>query len=220
METDHVCNSIVLDSTHCISQLCLICGQIGSDKSVLRTGPYGHKHPYSVPYTLLFETQRNKPIKFLELGVFRGLSLCCWREYFPKAALYGYDIDEDSLQKIPKLPKTTIRNVDVSKRDSLINALTLDTKDGELFDVILDDADHTVESQTLLIHNALPFLKSGGLLIIEDILRGQAETDYESAIRYVIENDLISFYTFIICDHKDRYSPGFDNDKVLVMVRK
>ena len=217
---DHVCNSIVIDSTHCISQLCLICGQIGSDKSVLRTGKDGHRHPYSVPYTLLLETLRNKPIKFLELGVYRGLSLCCWREYFPKANLYGYDIDEDSLQRIPKLPKTTIRNVDVSKKTSLVEALTLDTADGELFDVILDDADHNVGSQILLIQNALPFLKSGGLLIIEDILRGQAETDHESAIRYAIENDLISFYTFIICDHKERYSPGWDNDKVLVMVRK
>ena len=217
---DHVCNSIVIDSTHCISQLCLICGQIGSDKSVLRTGKDGHRHPYSVPYTLLLETLRNKPIKFLELGVYRGLSLCCWREYFPKANLYGYDIDEDSLQRIPKLPKTTIRNVDVSKKTSLVEALTLDTADGELFDVILDDADHNVGSQILLIQNALPFLKSGGLLIIEDILRSQAETDHESAIRYAIENDLISFYTFIICDHKERYSPGWDNDKVLVMVRK
>lgn len=217
---DHVCNSIVIDSTHCISQLCLICGQIGSDKSVLRTGKDGHRHPYSVPYTLLLETLRNKSIKFLELGVYRGLSLCCWREYFPNASLYGYDIDKDSLQRIPKLPKTTIRNVDVSKKTSLVEALTLDTADGELFDVILDDADHNVGSQTLLIQNALPFLKSGGLLIIEDIFRGQAETDYESAIRYAIENDLISFYTFIICDHKERYSPGWDNDKVLVMVRK
>jgi len=31
--------------------------------------------------------------------------------------------------------------------------------------------------------------------------------------------DLISFSTFIICDHKDRYSPGWDNDKILVIVR-
>ena len=218
MDQEHVCNSIVLDSSYCISQLCLICGQIGSDKSVLRTGE-GHKHPYTVPYTLLLETLRNKPIKFLELGVYRGVSLFCWRHYFKHAKIYGYDNDSEALKRVPKMTDTSLRDVDVSVKELLVDALTRDTADGELFDVILDDADHSVESHTTLIMNALPFLKQGGLLIMEDIFRSTSETLYEPAIKYAIENNLISFYTFIVCEHKDRYSPGWDNDKVLVMVR-
>jgi hypothetical protein len=31
--------------------------------------------------------------------------------------------------------------------------------------------------------------------------------------------DLVSFHTFIVCDHQLRYSPGWNNDKLLVFVR-
>ena len=218
MTDDHTCNSIVIDSTHCISQLCLLCAEFGADKTVLCGGD-GHRHPYTVPYSLLFEPMRNKPIKFLELGVYQGRSMFAWRCYFKNAKLYGYDNDVESLKRIPEITSMNVRNVDVSKEDILVDALKKDTADGELFDVILDDADHNINSQLLLMKTALPFLKQGGLLILEDVYRERPETLYESGLKYAIERELISFYTFITCDHKDRYSPEWENDKLLVMVR-
>jgi len=220
MAEDHRCNSIVIDSTHAISELCVMCAQTGTDKCVLRKDSGGHRHPYTIPYTLLFEPLRGKPIKFLELGVFRGASVVAWRRYFDKARIYGYDNDAAALSAIPVLPNVQCSNVDVSKRDTLVAALTRDTADGELFDVILDDAAHNVVDQSLLIQEGLRFVKPGGLLIIEDVFRDRPEAEYIPALEAAISANLISFYTFIVCDHVDRWSPGWNNDKMLVLFRK
>jgi len=99
-------------------------------------------------------------------------------------------------------------------------SLNRDTADGELFDVILDDAAHDVAHQTLLIQEGLRFLKPGGLLLIEDVFRDWPEADYIPALEAAISANLISFYTFIVCDHVDRWSPGWNNDKMLVLFRK
>ena len=177
---DHVCNSIVLDSTHAVSELCVFCAKSGTDKCVLRFEG-GHRHPYTVPYSLLFETMRRKPIKFLELGVFRGASIVAWRNYFEKGRIYGYDNDATALSAIPTLPDVQCSLVDVSKRENLVAALQRDTADGELFDIILDDAAHDVVHQSLLIHEGLRFVKPGGLLIIEDVFRDRPESLYVPA---------------------------------------
>jgi hypothetical protein len=60
-------------------------------------------------------------------------------------------------------------------------------------------------------------LKQGGLLIVEDIFRERPIEPYEKVFEQV--KDLVSFHTFIVCDHKNRYSPGWNNDKLLVFVR-
>jgi len=216
---DHRCNSIVLDSTHAISELCVLCASSGTDKGVLRNDA-GHRHPYTVPYALLLEPLRNKPIKFLELGVFRGASLVAWRQYLPKARIYGYDNDTAALAAIPPLSDVECSVVDVSVKESLVAALTRDTADGDLFDVILDDAAHNVDHQRILIEEGLQFVKPGGVLIIEDVFRERPESLYAPALETVIAAGLLSFYTFIVCDHKDRWSPGWNNDKMLVLFRK
>lgn len=217
---DRRCNSIVIDSTHAVSELCVFCAKAGTDKCVLNKNNKAHRHPYTVPYTLLFEPLRAKPIKFLELGVFRGASVIAWRNYFKRARLYGYDNDDAALATIPSLPHTFMSNVDVSNKETLVKALERDTTDGELFDVILDDAAHNVTHQTLLIQEGLRFVKPGGLLIIEDVFRDRPEAEYIPALEAAIAADAISFYTFIVCDHVDRWSPGWNNDKMLVLFRK
>jgi SAM-dependent methyltransferase len=186
---DHACNSIVLDSTHAISELCVFCARSGTDKCVLRLDSGGHRHPYTVPYSLLFETMRRKPIKFLELGVFRGASLIAWRQYFSKARIYGYDNDARSLSVIPAMPEVFCSMLDVSKRDELVAALTRDTADGELFDIVLDDAAHDVVHQSLLIQEGLRFVKPGGLMIIEDVFRDRPESLYAPALEAAIAAD-------------------------------
>ena len=68
-----------------------------------------------------------------------------------------------------------------------------------------------------MIRTALPFLKQGGLLIVEDIFREQSEEPLLKAIEDM--KDKISFHTFIMCEHQFRFSPGWNNDKMLVIVR-
>jgi len=86
-----------------------------------------------------------------------------------------------------------------------------------LFVVILVDSSHDPADHCEVIKTALPFLKQGGLLIIEDIFRERPTKPYEDVFPLIQE--LVSFHTFIVCDHALRYSPGWNNDKLLVFVR-
>lgn len=210
-------NSLTIDSTNCRTSLCRICADAGTDKS-----PYtlhGHRHPYTAPYSLLFEPLRHKPIKFCEIGVFRGASLVAWRQFFSRARIFGYDRDEPNLQFIASLglPGTFLGLMDASQESDIKAKLEVAIQDGELFDVILDDASHDPSDQCAVIRTALPFLKQGGLLIVEDIFRERSIELYEKVLREV--DSQISFHTFIVCDHALRYSPGWNNDKLLVFVK-
>ena len=210
-------NSIVLDSSNCRSDLCILCAESGTDKS-----PYtaaGHRHPYTVPYSLLFEPLRKKAIKFVEIGIYRGASVLAWRRYFERARIYGFDNDIQNLDFIAaqRWPGVTVDLMDASNHVSIYEQLTKYSQDGELYDIILDDASHNPEHQVEVIKVALPFLKQGGLLIIEDIFRERTTEPYEKVFQEV--KHLVSFHTFIVCDHENRYSPGWNNDKLLVFVK-
>ena len=216
---EYVMNSITVDSSECVSELCLICRNSGTDKTPYVLYEEGHRHPYTAPYSLLFETMRHKPIKFLEIGVYKGASLYAWRRYFEKARIYGFDIDKESMAEIMTMPDVTLDVVDAGTGSDLEAGLTKHTADGELFDVILDDASHSPDHHKLLIPIALKYLKQGGILIIEDIYRDPDQNTYLDVIKSMIKQNLISFYSFIICDHEKRYSGHLNNDKLLVMVR-
>lgn len=211
-------NSLIIESTNCRTRLCLLCHVLGTDK-----GPYtqggGHRHPYTGPYSLLFEPLRHKPIKFAEVGVFRGSSLAVWREFFTKARLYGYDNDANNLEHIARigLPNTTLGLMDSSQKANIEAGLKAATADGELLDVVLDDASHDPPDQCAMILAALPYIKQGGLLIIEDIFRDRTEDPFKEALDEV--KDMVSFHTFIVCEHANRFSPGWNNDKLLIIVR-
>ena len=211
-------NSLTIDSTECRTLLCRLYAESGTDK-----GPYnvhGHRHPYSAPYSLLLEPLRHKPIKFAEIGVFRGASLRAWRSYFaPEARIYGYDCDVPNLDYIASMnmPNVFLDTMDAGSSPSIQQKLDEATRDGVLFDVILDDASHNPEHQVEVIRTALPFLNPGGLLIIEDIFRERSIALYEQALRDV--QPLVRFHTFIVCDHALRYSPGWNNDKLLIFVK-
>ena len=211
-------NSITLDSTHCKTDLCNLCIRTGTDKS-----PYtpngGHRHPYTAPYSLLFEPLRNKPIKFAEIGVFRGASILVWRNFFTKARIYGFDNDYQNMEAVRamNLPGVSLDAMDATQASSIEAGFSKHMADGELFDVILDDALHEPSQQVVTIKTCLKMLKQGGILIIEDVFRDRPEEPYIEAMNEM--KSLISFSTFIVCEHKDRYSPGWNNDKLLVIVR-
>lgn len=211
-------NTITIDSTGYMADLCLYCKITGTDK-----GPYtangGHRHPYTAPYSLFFEPLRHKPIKLVEIGVFRGASITVWRNFFSKARIFGFDRDINFLAEIQSrnMEGVYLNMMDSSNEESIKNGLNGFCQDGELYDVIMDDASHSIGDQCLTIKVGLPYLKQGGLLIVEDIFREASEEQFEKVFEEV--KGMVSFYTFIVCDHKERYSPGWNNDKMLVLVR-
>ena len=211
-------NTITLDSTGCKTTLCDLCSKFGTDKSPF-TQNGGHRHPYTTPYSLMLEPLKHKAIKLAEFGVFRGASLIAWRLFFSRARIFGFDCDEPGLDYIRSMNMggVIVDKTDCGNSEPLIETLKKYTSDNELFDVIIDDASHNVGHQALMIKTALPYLKVGGILIIEDIFRDAVESPLIEAMESV--KDLISFQTFVVCDHADRFSPGWNNDKMLIIVR-
>jgi predicted O-methyltransferase YrrM len=103
-------------------------------------------------------------------------------------------------------------SVDENVRDSLLYASC-----GELYDVIIDDSSHDHGHQIRIIHEAFPLLRPGGMLIIEDIFRATAEEEYETLIQGELGACAEAF--FVECEHKYKWSPGWDNDKLLVLIK-
>jgi predicted O-methyltransferase YrrM len=213
-------NTVSINCTTCISDLCILGAAAGTDKSPLI--PHGktvHRHAYTTPYSLLFESFRHKPIKFAEIGVLEGASLIAWSSYFSKAKIYGFDINNLAFPQIQSkgFPIENLSEMDASNAESIKTSLSKFTQDGELYDVILDDASHLIEHQVEVIRNAIHFLKRGGILIIEDIRRDISTDPYQKVFEEI--KHLVSFHTFILCDHPNTHSPGWNNDKLLVIYR-
>ncbi len=120
------------------------------------------KHCYTEFYGPLLEHLTDRPINLLEIGVRWGGSILMWRDFFPKAEIYGVDID---------LKQTTV-NVDVDRVKLFQgNACGPDFPKvfgGTKFDVIINDAHHRVDHQTAYFNMYRHHLNKGGYLICED----------------------------------------------------
>jgi predicted O-methyltransferase YrrM len=128
-----------------------------------RTDKCPDHHNYVEIYDTLFTPFRNKNLRILEIGVFRGMSMRLWEAYFPAAQIYGLDIESKS-QYDSRRVKTLV--ADQGKRTDLARVLA--TTGGD-FDLILDDGGHRMDQQQISFGTLFPTLKSGGLYIIEDI---------------------------------------------------
>ena len=94
-----------------------------------------------------------------------------------------------------------------------IEYLDLTFKDTNvMFDIIIDDSIHSVETQNNIINTVSKYLKPGGMLIIEDIFRNENITNFN------IDTNIWEFHTFIICHHNNRNC--CDNDKILYLIKK
>jgi hypothetical protein len=163
------------------------------------------KHKYcSAFYDNAFFDLKDKKLNILEIGIQQGSSLVLWNEYFQNSIIYGIDntnFIKDRLDTYPRI-KTIIQ--DAYKKELTSNL--------PLFDIIIDDGPHTLESQKIFINHYFKKLNKNGKLIIEDIdgmsnvheLRKEASkftsnitvvdfrprTSIEDSLILVIRNDL------------------------------
>jgi SAM-dependent methyltransferase len=187
--------------------------------------PYGnpnlplHRHPYTGVYAMLLAPLKNKEIEFAEIGIAGGNSAILWWNYFSKANYSFFDRDANFLDNIRKMKFPTrtpyLGLMDVSVDGDIHNSLT---KTGKLFDVILDDSSHEYDHQIRIAKEAFPFVKPGGYLIIEDIFRNASETNYETDLAELLPQCALAY--FVVCNHEERYSPGWNNDKLFVLVKQ
>lgn len=208
---------LVIDSTPCKTELCDLGKQYFADKSPFN--PIGHRHPYTGVYSLLLAKYKNTPVRFVEIGIAGGSSICIWSQYFtnPGRKLFFFDCEKKFIDHANalRIPDVFCLEMDVTIEDSITEGLK--SIGGDL-DVILDDSTHGIPEQVKIIKKGLPFLKSGGMFIIEDIFKRYNEEDYEKELEDVL--DQFSFATFIDCEHVNKWSPDWDNDKLLILIKK
>lgn len=128
-------------------------------------------HSYLETYEDLFSKFKNKNINLLEIGFEHGGSLKLWKEYFGnKSSIYGIDITLQELRyDLVRESNITLICKDISVCDeSILKPI--------MFDVVLDDASHTLEHQIKSWELFKDRLNPGGILVIEDI--GPESYDY------------------------------------------
>jgi len=146
-------------------------------------------HNYTRQYNTLLKDFRDKPIKYLEIGVFNGGSLKSIRESFKKSTcILGLDIDDRC-----KSYQDTENNIYVEIGDATdSNFIQQITKKYGTFDIILDDGSHTNKDVINSFELLFPLLNDNGLYIVEDTIC------YKSSnyIVYNYENHLQYFFKY------------------------
>ena len=117
-------------------------------------------------YELYFSKFVVKPIKFLEIGVFRGGSLPMWREYFHKdSIIVGIDIDPKCKQY--ENPEQNCF-VEIGDQSDSVFLEELSQKYG-VFDIILDDGSHQFKHQIASLEKLWGVLDVNGIYMVEDV---------------------------------------------------
>jgi predicted O-methyltransferase YrrM len=202
------------------SELCEIGKKYDTDKSSQRSHitHYRHCHPYTLFYDSLFKNRRNEPLQIAELGILYGGSLLMWKDYFKHATIYGFECNDKLIDKFKKNcdnDRITLAKIDVKHADSIIDAFrTLNV----MYDIIIEDTTHKFEDQLRVIEHVHPYLKPGGILIIEDIFKSVDVNDYRIALQSLLHH--FQTYYFVELDHVNKYSAQWNNDKLFVLVKR
>lgn len=154
------------------TELCQLMTALGSDKG-------GPVHNYTVVYDWLFSEFRDEELVLFELGLGTnkvgapssmgpagrpGASLFAWRAYFPRAQIFGADIDHDIL-----FEEDRIRTFWADQRDPRTLRALWDRLQNIRFDIIVDDGLHEGSANIRFFIESFNYLKPGGLFFIEDI---------------------------------------------------
>lgn len=111
-------------------------------------------------YDSFLKKFQNTPIVFMEIGAFYGESIKLWKDYFhPNSIIFASDINY-----FEHLEGT------YSILGDMYSDKCIDKLPNNYFDLIIDDGPHTFESFVLLITKYFSKIRSGGTLIVEDII--------------------------------------------------
>ncbi|MEV4496195.1 hypothetical protein AB0J84_10880 [Micromonospora arborensis] len=128
---------------------------------------------YAGQYERFFHAYRDRPVRILEIGIggFQeadrgGASLEMWKRYFPRALVFGIDIEDKRFLETQRL--RTFRG---NQADPEFLSKVLE-ETGEL-DIVIDDGSHFCSDQIKSFEFLFPRLAAGGLYVIEDM-----ETSY------------------------------------------
>lgn len=144
-----------------------------------------------------FGPLRDKPIKILEIGVFKGGALLMWHEYFPRGLVVGLDINTPPIAGCER-----IRIFQGSQDDkALLDRIAAEcAPDG--FDIVIDDASHIGQLTRASFRNLFErHVKPGGVYVVEDWGTGYWEA-WPDGKKYRVTEDryLSSSSSLTVCD--------------------
>ena len=143
-------------------------------------------HNYTRQYEGLLRDFRDKPIKYLEIGVFNGGSIKAMREVFKNATcVVGLDINEDC-RKSTDVNSNIYVEIGNAIDPDFIKYIT--DKYGT-FDVILDDGSHMNCDVIRSFEHLFPLLNDNGLYIVEDTICYKAciDNSYKNHLEYFFQ---------------------------------
>lgn len=222
--------SLHIDYKNTRTELCQIGSKYDTDKSSqrLNANHHNHCHPYTCFYHSLFRNSRHLSLRICELGILYGASLKMWRDYFHDVQLHAFEYNAEYIQRfkniefenvpphiLPYLRPVLLEEIDVTNRSNISQQFK---NAGVTYDLIIEDTTHQMDDQINVIMEATPYLNPGGILIVEDIFLKYDENEYKTRLEPILD-EYQDIY-FVTLDHQNRISTGWDNDKLLVMVKK
>lgn len=115
-------------------------------------------------YESLFSEFKNKPITFVEVGIFGGGSLFMWKKYFhPKSRIIGIDLNPKS-----KNYEKYGFEIFIGDQEDENFWKNFYKKIGKI-DILLDDGGHTDIQQTQTLISSINNIKENGIIAIEDV---------------------------------------------------
>jgi glycosyltransferase involved in cell wall biosynthesis len=104
-------------------------------------------------------------VGFAPEGYRPGGSLRSWRGFFPNATIFGIDVQPDTqFDDEERIVTLLCDSTDPDQVNKLMSKLNY-----REFDIIVDDGSHILENQFKTLRNFYPFLKNGGLYVVEDV---------------------------------------------------
>jgi hypothetical protein len=91
-----------------------------------------------------------------------GNSLRAWRDFFVNANIVGVDVDENTMFEEERIKTFCSSSFDKKTMNKILSGL-------DKFDLIIDDGLHTMEANLRTLEIVFPYLKDGGMYVIEDV---------------------------------------------------
>lgn len=175
------------------TDLSTLFNKYGSDKD---------RNGYSPLYHTLFYRNKNDNMNVLEIGIgtmipnvrssmvgyalenySSGGSLRAWRDYFPNSRIIGIDIQPDTQINEDRIETYLCDSTNNKGVNDVMNRLNIN------FDIIIDDGCHHFQSQFDTLKHFYPYLKEGGIYIIEDIYPGSLVSTNPNIVKNIVNND-------------------------------
>jgi trans-aconitate methyltransferase len=114
-------------------------------------------------YEEYFEPLRATELVLVEIGVLGGASLRMWREYLPRAQIFGIDVDPEAVVHADDRITVLIG----SQSDTRFLDTVLEQTGRP--DIVLDDGSHHARDQITTLLHLWRYVRPGGIYVVEDI---------------------------------------------------